>query len=310
MAFEHALPPQREHELLRVASLGFEPAGSSVVRCLEHGVPWPLDRWHYHDEYELQLITQTHGHAFVGDNIGHYAPGYLALIGPRLPHNWIATDLPAGGVAMHKLVLQFLDEPLRKGMEAFPEMAELQPLLERAKHGIEFFGMTEQVKTRFYSLKKHQGLARLTEFVDLLLALSRCDDYRILSTVQMQYSETNSSMTRINRVLDYLNENYAEDISMLQVCSLVGMTEPSFSRYFSKTMGNTFTDFLNGLRIAKACQLLLRTDAYVSQVCFEVGFRNLANFNRRFLDAKGVTPTEYRKQALLKFRQQALGPSY
>lgn len=301
MAYEHTPPPQREHELLRVASLGFEPAGSSIVRCLEHGCPWPLDRWHYHDEYELQLITETHGRAFVGDYIGHYSPGYLALIGPRLPHNWVSADLPTQGVAAHKLVLHFLDEPLRKGMDIFPEMQELAPLLERAMHGIEFFGITEQIKTRFYALKKKQGMARLTEFIDLLLTLSRCDDYRILSAVQMQYSENSCSMTRINKVLDYLNENYAEDIAMSDVCALAGMTEASFSRYFRKTMGNTYTDFLNGLRIAKACQLLQLTDQYVSSVCYEVGFRNLANFNRRFLDVKGVTPTEFRRQTLVNF---------
>ena len=79
------------------------------------------------------------------------------------------------------------------------------------------------------------------------------------------------------------------------------MTEPGFSRYFRKTMGNTFTDFLNGLRIAKACQLLQQTDQYISSICYEVGFRNLANFNRRFASVKGVTPSEYRRQAQLKF---------
>lgn len=293
--------PQLEHELLRDPKLGFEPAGNSIVRCLEHGCPWPLERWHYHDEYELQIITATHGRSFVGDYIGHYSPGYVALIGPRLPHNWMSNDLPEGGVATRNLVIQFLDQPLRDGMKAFPEMDELVPLLERAKHGVEFFGMSEQVTARFHSLKKSKGMARFAEFVDLLLVLSRCSDYRLLSSVQMQYTEDGSAMTRINQVLDYLNENYAEDIAMGDVCALVGMTEPGFSRYFRKTMGNTFTDFLNGLRIAKACQLLQQTDQYISSICYEVGFRNLANFNRRFASVKGVTPSEYRRQAQLKF---------
>lgn len=297
--------PQLEHELLRDPKLGFEPAGKSVVRCLEHGCPWPLERWHYHDEYELQIITETYGRSFVGDYVGHYSPGYVALIGPRLPHNWVSTDLPAGGVAVRNLVIQFLDEPLRKGIAAFHEMDELSPLLERAKHGVEFFGMSEQMRTRFYSLKKSKGMARFVAFADLLLELSRCDDFRLLSQAQMQYTEDGSSMTRINQVLDYLNENYAEDIAMSDVCALVGMAEPSFSRYFRKTMGNTFTDFLNAMRISKACQLLQHTDQYISNVCYEVGFRNLANFNRRFMDVKGVTPSEYRKQALLKFKKQA-----
>ena len=223
--------PQLEHALLRDPSLGFEPAGNSVLRCLEHGCPSPLQRWHYHDEYELQIITETYGRTFVGDYIGHYAPGYVALVGPRLPHNWISTDQPASPIGMRNLVIQFLEEPLKSGMAAFPEMDELNPLLERSKHGIEFFGMTEQIKQRYHRIKNSKGMARFAEFVELLLELSRCEDYRLLSTVQMQYTEDRSSMNRINQVLDYLNENYAEAIAMPDVCALVGMSEPGFSRF-------------------------------------------------------------------------------
>ncbi|MBP8163767.1 MAG: hypothetical protein KAX89_09335, partial [Propionivibrio sp.] len=127
-----ASQPCREHELLRDPNLGFEPAGVSVVRCLEHGHPWPLERWHYHDEYELQLIVETHGRAFVGDYIGHYAPNHLVLVGPRLPHNWIASDVSTASVPVRNLVIQFLDEPFRKGMALFPELADLVPLFDRA----------------------------------------------------------------------------------------------------------------------------------------------------------------------------------
>jgi AraC-like DNA-binding protein len=292
-----AVGPALEHELLRDQDLGFEPAGASVVRCLEHGTPWPLERWHYHDEYELQLITKTEGKAFVGDYIGHYAPGYLALTGPRLPHNWISTDKFTGDVTARNLVMHFLDSELRQGMTIFPELAELGPLLNRASHGVEFFGLTERVRERFYRIKASHGLARFTEFTGLLTELARCEDYRLLSTAQMECTASEGSMARINTVLNYLNENYAEDFSIGDVSALIGMAEASFSRYFRLTTGNTLTDFVTRLRIAKACQLLERSDYYISGVCYEVGFRNIANFNRRFLELKGVTPTEYRRQA-------------
>jgi AraC-like DNA-binding protein len=297
MPSHHQSRPVLEHELLRDQGLGFEPAGASVVRCLEHGAPWPLERWHYHDEYELQLITKTEGRAFVGDFIGHYAPGYLALTGPRLPHNWIATSESPEDAVSRNLVMHFLDTQLRQGMTTFPELAELGPLLDRARHGIEFFGITECVRGRFYRIKATHGLERLTEFMGLLNELARCGDYRLLSTVQMECNEGHGSMTRINTVLDYLNAHYAEDFAIGDVCALVGMAEGSFSRYFRRATGNTLTDFVTRLRIAKACQLLEQSDLYISNVCYEVGFRNIANFNRRFLELKSVTPTEYRRQA-------------
>lgn len=291
-----ATQPCREHELLRDPELGFEPAGVSVVRCLEHGYPWPLERWHYHDEYELQLIVETHGRAFIGDYIGHYTPNHLVLVGPKLPHNWIAADV-SSAVPVRNLVIQFLDEPFRKGMSLFPELADLVPLFERAAHGVQFFGISDEVRQRFYRVKESRGLERFAEFTRLLLVLARCDDYQLLSTVGMQSSEDPSSLERINIVLDFLNKNYAQDLSMGDLCALVGMSESGFSRFFQRTTGNTFTDYLTHLRISKACQLLTHTDQYVNSVCQEVGFRNIAYFNRRFLEFKGTTPTEFRRSS-------------
>ena len=284
---------------MRDPDLGFEPAGISVVRCLEHGYPWPLERWHYHDEYELQLIVETHGRAFIGDYIGHYTPNHLVLVGPKLPHNWIAADV-SSAVPVRNLVTQFLDEPFRKGMALFPELTDLVPLFERAAHGIQFFGISEEVRQRFYRVKESRGLERFAEFTRLLLVLARCEDYQLLSTVGMQSSEAPSSLERINTVLDFLNKNYAQDLSMGDLCGLVGMSESGFSRFFQRTTGNTFTDYLTHLRISKACQLLTHTDQYVSSVCQEVGFRNIAYFNRRFLELKGTTPTEFRRSASAK----------
>jgi AraC-like DNA-binding protein len=79
------------------------------------------------------------------------------------------------------------------------------------------------------------------------------------------------------------------------------MSESGFSRQFRRATGNTFTDFVNRLRVNRACQLLMETDRYVTNICFDVGFGNVANFNRRFLEIKGMTPKEYRRQAEGRF---------
>jgi len=91
------LKPELEHDYSRSPELGYErPDQVGIIRCLSHGFPTPLARWHYHDEYELHLITSTSGKAFVGDWIGQFQPGHLVLTGPRLPHNWVSMDLPEG----------------------------------------------------------------------------------------------------------------------------------------------------------------------------------------------------------------------
>jgi AraC-like DNA-binding protein len=290
--------PELEHDFVRDPALGYEPAGSyGYVRCLEHGFPNPLVRWHYHEEYELHLIVRTHGRVFVGDYIGHFEPGHLVLTGPRLPHNWISTDVAPEGVAVRDRVLQFSDAPLREAAELIPELQEVLPLLERARHGIEFFGMSELTDARLERIKQSHGLRRFAEFLDLMGELARCTDMRSLSTVQLQSFDDDAGLAQISGIVDWVTEHCAEQFAMSEVCTRVGMSESKFSRYFRRATGNTFTDFVNRLRINRACQLLMETDRYITNVCYDVGFNNVANFNRRFLQVKGMTPKEFRQQS-------------
>ena len=302
MTIPRARIPELEHDVGRTPTLGYEPAGRyGWLRCLEHGVPNPLVRWHYHDEYELHLIVATRGKVFVGDYIGHFEPGHLVLTGPRLPHNWISSDVPPEGVAARDMVIQFSDAPLRQAAALIPELTEVLPLLERARNGIEFFGLSEPTRAHFARVRGAQGLARFSEFVALLGELARCHDYRLLSTVQLQSFEDDAGLARISGIVDYLTEHYAQDFSMADLSARVGMSESSFSRFFSRATGNSFTDFVNRLRINRACQLLMETDRYITKVCYDVGFNNVANFNRRFLQIKGMTPKEFRRQAEARF---------
>jgi AraC-like DNA-binding protein len=55
------------------------------------------------------------------------------------------------------------------------------------------------------------------------------------------------------------------------------------------------------VRINSACHLLMQTDHYVTDICYQVGFNNVANFNRRFLEIKGMTPKEFRRQGEARF---------
>ena len=306
MASLRVRSPELEHDVGRTPSLGYEPAGSyGHVRFLEHGFPNPLVRWHYHEEYELHLIVATRGKVFVGDYIGHFEPGHLVLTGPRLPHNWISTDVPPEGVALRDMVLQFPDAPLRQAAALIPELAEALPLLERARNGIEFFGLSQRARERFERIKASHGLERFAEFSEFIAELVRSTDYRLLSTVQLQSFDDDAALARISGIVDYLSEHYCENFSMAELCQRVGMTESSFSRYFRRATGNSFTDFVNRLRINKACQLLMETDRYITNVCYDVGFNNVANFNRRFLQVKGMTPKEFRRQSEARFGSRA-----
>jgi AraC-like DNA-binding protein len=294
--------PELEHDYARSPSLGYEaPADTGLVRCIAHGFPTPLARWHFHDEYELHLITTTSGKAFVGDWIGPFQPGHLVLCGPRLPHNWVSLDMPEGGVPERDLVIQFSHGPMAHAAEQIPEMVDVMALLERARHGIEFFGLSERAVQHFHAVKAARGFQRLAAFCGYLSDLARCTDYRLLSSVRMQGEEGEAENEQVNTLVNRIMRDYAQPLSAADLAAELGMSESRFSRFFRRATGNTFTDFVNRIRVNRAGQLLMETDRAVTHICYEVGFNNVANFNRRFLEIKGVTPSDFRRQADHRF---------
>jgi len=296
------LRPELEHDFARTPALGYEShEEAGLIRCLAHGYPTPLARWHFHDEYELHIITATSGKVFVGDWIGQFQPGQVVLTGPRLPHNWVSTDLPDEGVALRDLVIQFGHEPLLQAAAAIPELAELPALLDRARHGIEFFGLSERAQQHWHEVKRSSGLRRFAAFCAFLADLAACTDYRLLSSVRLQADDDEGSTDRVEAVVSRIMERMAEPLSAADMAQELGMSESQFSRFFRRTTGNTFTDFVNRVRINRACQLLMESEQRITDICYEVGFNNVANFNRRFLEIKGMTPSEFRRQALARF---------
>jgi AraC-like DNA-binding protein len=204
-------------------------------------------------------------------------------------------------VAQRDLVIQFQHTPIEQACKTIPEFAELLPLLERARHGIEFFGLSHIGQTHWHRVKASKGSRRLAAFLDLMTDLARCTDYRMLSSVQMQGVENAAELDQINAIVNRITENVALPLTAAQMAEDLGMSETRFSRFFKRTTSHTFTDFVNQVRIHRACQLLMSTDRYVTNICYDVGFSNVANFNRRFLELKGTTPTEFRKQAENRF---------
>lgn len=94
--------------------------------------------------------------------------------------------------------------------------------------------------------------------------------------------------------LAYVVENLSGHIRLSEAARLAYMSEPSFSKYFKKASGMTFSDLVRRLRIAKACRLLDHADSTIADIAAAVGYRNLANFNRQFRSETGYTPSAYR----------------
>lgn len=268
-------------------------------RWYEHDYPYPFARWNHHPQFEIHLIRHGSGRLFAGDYIGHFDAGHLALIGPGLPHDWISDLAPGEQIVGRDVVLQFDGESLLKLRETLPELDELQGLFSRARQGIEFSGATRrQAIEMLEEIGRSNGLKRLALFVSLLQTLNEAGAVESRTLASQQYAPMLDSLTteRMAQVFDYILKDLNEELRMSVIARQLEMSEPAFSRFFKRTTGHTFVDLTRKLRIQRACRLLLQSRLSVSDICFEVGYANLSNFNRHFRHEMAETPSEYRKR--------------
>ncbi|MCH9852525.1 MAG: AraC family transcriptional regulator [Alphaproteobacteria bacterium] len=271
---------------------------NNTIRYLEHGWPSKLCRWHAHEEFELHLVTSSHGRCFIGDYIGEFQAGALFLTGPNVPHNWITDKSYRKKIPIRDMLLQFKFQNINHFLQAFPEFQEIRTTLNMARSGIEFIGYDEKLAHDFLvKVRDSNGPKRVFAFLSFLMSVHDHKDKKILSTSMISQPEDGSKYMRIANIIDYISKNFAEDISLTQAADMTGMSIASFARNFQKVTGKKFVEFVNRIRIGEACSLLYLSDKQISTICYDVGFQNLANFNRHFIKIKKMTPTAYRNLA-------------
>ena len=249
--------------------------------------------WHFHPEYEIAVILKGRGTRLMGDSIELFEQGDVTLVGPNLPHCWVSHD---GETDNEMLVVQFKAESFHTVLSSTPEMQDLHSLLERSSKGVlcrfEYFDPIANMLNKLVQSNGLNRLAHLMMFFDALLVES---EQRTLSHSGFGIGRYEAHHDRLTTVLIYLHSNLASDIKQSDVAELTNLGPQSFSRFFKEATGRTFISFLNGLRIAEACRLLIYSDSDITHISLECGYRSLSHFNKQFLDIKGCTPSHYRR---------------
>ncbi|WP_372632554.1 response regulator [Cohnella sp.] len=100
----------------------------------------------------------------------------------------------------------------------------------------------------------------------------------------------------LNRIIAYIEERYAEEITLKGLAEFIRMDASYVSDLFKKKTGSTLTHYVQNRRIQAAKMLLAETDRTVSEIGRQVGFENDNYFIKIFKRWCGTTPSEFRKQ--------------
>jgi AraC-like DNA-binding protein len=265
-------------------------------RCDDYPQSWTV--WNQHPECEIHLIRNAQGVVFIGDHIGPFEAGHLAIVGSHLPHDWVTATGPGQTIVGRDIVLQFDPKRIRRAAAELPELSKLDRFLKLSLRGLSFFGQTRQDCARILeAIGSTHGVERLALFLTLLHTLAASIEFDVLSSEAFALDPDPAVHGTIQRILKHLIKNSRRQIRLAELAEMADMNESAFSRFFKRNTGNTFVKHLTSLRISDSCDLLANTDLPIAEICFEAGYMNFSNFNRAFRKQRGITPGRYRRLA-------------
>jgi AraC-like DNA-binding protein len=256
--------------------------------------------WHYHPEYELTYIIRGSGKRIVGDNIESFREGDLVLLGSNLPHSWNSEKSLNDAETSKAVVFQFRSKLIPDASSGFPEFEGIHNLLQLAQRGVSFHNQHSTATGKnLIKLFKASDFEKLTGFWLILNQLSKLKGHNLLASESYLPSLNKHNMERINAIFVYVAKHFAENISISTAARLTHLTDSSFCRFFKSVTGQSFTEYLNAIRISHFCKLLSEhPETSIPQLAYQSGFNSTTHYNRIFQQIKGCTPSDFRKQFL------------
>lgn len=256
---------------------------------------------HCHPEYEINVVMNTSGTRVVGDSEEEFDGLDIVMTGPYLPHVW-KSDKETN----HVVTIQFSSDLLNYQIINKRLFMPIKQLLIDSMQGLCFNGPdAEHIKDEVMELTMMQGFETATKFLNILNFMASAQRRKLVSNFfESETLVSSSKSRRISKACKYIEENLSKKITLSEVAELVNMSDSAFSHFFKKKTGISFITYVNNLRVARACELLVNTSLSASEICYDCGFNNKSNFIRIFTKRKGMTPIEYRNhmsQLLIKY---------
>lgn len=272
------------------------PLGENDLFIANH---WPDNQMdfplHFHEDYELNLTLHIRGKRTVGNLVEDFTEQDLVIINPNVLHCY-KRDENFARVRCEVVVVQFSKNLPAWGFFGTDQLRPIREMLCQPVPGIRFSDETiETVREKLLRLPHLQGFDAVLLFLDILHELARADRSKV-QHIGLRGDGVFSHSRRINKIVQFVEQNYNRKITLAEIGELVGMPASSVSRFFKKRTRHNFWDYLNGFRINRAAQMIIETEQTISEISYECGFNNISNFNRVFRERIGTTPSDYRRK--------------
>ncbi len=262
---------------------------------------------HRHEFMQINYVYKGRAKHVVNKQEFDVIKGDIFVIPPYVPHMIMpAKDMDAE-IFEFEFNIDFINESFDSmdTMKSFLDFAYIEPFLVSETQVKPRLNISGSIQVEVENIL-NEALREFTEREDSYILLIKSLLLKLLVIVGREF---NASLEKsddqplyirhrdaIYNAIKYIEENYTEDIAMDDVVKVSMLSQSYFSYLFKSITRKTFVEYLNGIRISKAMELLRTTDRRVLDICLDVGFNNVNHFNKLFKQHTGVSPMQYRKK--------------
>ena len=252
---------------------------------------------HRHNCIEFHYVIEGSGYELINDVTYPLEPGSFILILPYQVHEFHCNNkegLRIYNISL-KLDLLFGTDKLNNDINAmlFNNVEELPPYVKFPVEAHEkLLDIFSEIKYEFNNDFIWHDLLFISKLIEILVLFDRKRRSEV-TNVMAKSSQIKSKS--IWDVVYYIHNHYAEEITLRNLSSHFHLNASYLSTLFKKTLGKSFLDFLNEIRILHSCRLLSTTGLPITQIAYEAGFKSYSSFSRVFQEHKNMSAAAYRK---------------
>ena len=274
------------------------PANFPVIGLL--GDSWrcyrePVTRMHFHNCMEIGYLFEGSGVYYVGDKTVPFQAPCVVIAPPNVPHanlvdegatcrwNWLFVDPQAMLPQLSPRLAGKLSEYQRDlgGAECVLAGAEHPEILDLLRLIIQEM---EQAQPHYHHVVRELFCALFLLLLRSFSGTARGDRY------------VNSQLGCISPAIGYIAENYMNEISIDTLSQLCHVSTSHFRRLFRQVLGWAPLDYVQMVRIDRACVLLYNCEYSVTEIGMQVGYPSPSSFNRQFRRIHGISPSQWRQK--------------
>lgn len=257
--------------------------------------------WHWHDELEAVIVSEGDCTFVVGSEKYALKKGEGIFVNAGILHAVI--DGEAQNCRLHSIC--FHPRLVGAGLDSVFWQDYVQPLItDVSMNAVPFqpdagwhCEALDAIEQAWQACAAEESgyEFQIRSFLSRLICL--LDSHRPLAEAPPSCKALRDA-ERIKAMLQYIHENYAEELNTSQIAASALISGSECLRCFRSTIGTTPIQYVKQYRIRRAAQLLSSTSEKVIDIGVQCGFQEMSYFAKTFREIMGCTPTEYRKRAV------------